>query len=177
MTVVCRPYRLEAADRELIFRTKHAKRPSFTQFVGGVAIAALAVAVLLHLVIGHLVADVAPAFGAPQTVIPVLGWIGTVAAGLFFARRMDAASAVFAPMPEQTVTVGAEGIRVETPVSVTDWRWPAWIRFHDTPDGLLLEEPSGAMLVLPARAFPDTAARDAVRAMVAERLEAAEGVV
>lgn len=175
MTVVCRPYRLEAADRDLIRRSSHAGRPSFTRFVGGVAIAALVAAVILHLPIGRIVADVAPAHGEPQTVIPILAWIGTVAAGLFFARRMDAAAAVFAPMPEQTVTVAAEGIRVETPVSVTDWRWPAWVRFHDTPDGLLLEEPSGATLVLPARAFADAAARDAVRAMVAEKLEAAEG--
>lgn len=174
MTVVCRPYRLEAAERDLIFRTKHAKRATFTRFTLGASVAALAVAVILHLPIGRVLADIAPDWAEPQTVIPILAWIGTVAIGVFFARRMDAAASVFVPLPEQTVTVTPDGIRVETPVSVTDWRWPAWTRFHDAPEGLLLEEPSGAMLVLPARAFPDAAARDAVRAMVAERLPEAE---
>ena len=170
MTVVCRPYRLEAAERDLIFRTKHARGPSFTRFVLGVSGAALAVAVILHVAFGNTLAGLAPDYAAPQTVIPILAWIATVAAGVFFARRMDAATAVFTPMPEQTVTVTPEGLHIETPVSVTDWRWPAWIRFHDVPEALMLEEPSGAMVVLPARAFPDAAAREAVRAIMVEKL-------
>ena len=174
MTVVCRPYRLEAAERDLIFRAKHARGPSFARFTLGIAAAALAVAVILHLAVGNLLADLAPDYAAPQTTIPILAWIGTVAAGVFFARRMDAASAVFTPMPEQTVTVSPAGLHIETPMSVSDWHWTAWIRFHDLPEALLLEEPSGAMVVLPARAFPDPAARDAVRAMVSEKVAKAE---
>ncbi len=174
MTVVCRPFRIDETDRDLLFRLKHGRRLTVVRFVLGVAGAALAAAVILHLPIGNILAGIAPDYAAPQTVIPVLGWLATVAAGLFFARRMDAASAVVAPMPEQTVTVSPDGVRVETVVSVTEWRWPAWVRFHDVPEALMLEEPGGAMVVLPARAFPDVVTRDAVRAMVAAKLPSAE---
>lgn len=174
MTVVCRPYRIEEAERDLLFRVRHGKRLTVVRFVLGVAFAALVAAVILHLPIAGILADVAPSYAAPQTVVPVIGWIATVGAGLFFARRMDAASAVVAPMPEQTVTVGPDGIRVETPVSLTDWRWTAWVRFHDAPEALMLEEPSGAMLILPDRAFPDAAARATVREAIAARLPLAE---
>ncbi|MDK9697840.1 MAG: hypothetical protein OEL76_15785 [Siculibacillus sp.] len=175
MTVVCRPFRIEETERDLLFRVKHGRRLTVLRFVAGVAVVSLAAAVLLHLMLGGLLVDIAPSASGPQTTIPVIGWAITVGAGLFFARRMDAASAVVTPMPEQTVTISSDGVRVETTVSVTDWRWSAWVRFHDRPEALMLEEPGGAMVILPARAFPDVAARDAARAMVAARLPAAGG--
>lgn len=175
MTVVCRPFRLEETERDLLFRVKHGRRLTVLRFVAGVAVASLLAAVLLHLPIGGLLADIAPSVSGPQTTIPVIGWAITVGTGLFFARRMDAASAVVPPMPEQAVTISPDGLRVETPVSVTDWRWSAWVGYHDLPEALMLEEPGGAMMVLPARAFPDPGARDAVRAMVVERVAVAKG--
>lgn len=174
LTVVCRPYRIEERERDLLFLVKHGRRLSVLRFVAGIAVASLFVALILHLPIGRILADVAPAAAGPWTTIPLIGWSATLAAGLFFARRMDAAAAVVAPTPEQTVTITPEGVHIETPVCVTDWRWSAWVRHHDLPEALMLEEPSGAMVIVPARAFPDAAARDAVRAMVAERVAAAE---
>lgn len=174
MTVVCRPYRLEDAERDLLFRLKHGRRLSITRFVLGVMIGALCVAVILHVAVGGVLAEVAPEWAAARTTIPILAWILTLLAGLFFARRMDAAMAVVPAMPEQTVTIAPDGIRVETPVSATDWRWAAWTRFHDAPEALLLEEPSGAMLVLPDRAFADAATRASVRATIATHVPPAE---
>ncbi|NLH79896.1 MAG: hypothetical protein GX458_03500 [Phyllobacteriaceae bacterium] len=174
MTVVCRPYRLEDAERELLFRLKHGRRLSITRFVLGVMFGALAVAGILHVAVGGVLAEIAPEWAAARTTVPILALIATLVAGVFFARRMDAAMAVVPAMPEQTVTIAPDGIRVETPVSVTDWRWTAWTRVHDAPEALLLEEPSGAMLVLPDRAFADAATRAAARAMVATHVPPAE---
>jgi len=170
VTIVCRPYRIEDAERDLLFRLKHGRRLSITRFVLTVMAGALCVAVILHVAVGGVLAEVAPDWAAARTTIPILAWIATLAAGLFFARRMDAAMAVVPAMPEQTVTIAPDGIRVETPVSVTDWRWAAWTRFHDAPEALLLEEPSGAVLVLPDRAFADADTRAAARATIATHL-------
>lgn len=174
MTVVCRPYRLEDAERDLLFRVKHGRRLTVVHFVLTVAGIALVAALLLSLPIGGLLADVAPAWAGQTTTVPVIGWLVTIGLGLFFARRMDAASKVVAPMPEQTVTVTPDGVHVATPVSVTDWRWTAWTRYHDLPEALMLEEPSGAMLILPARAFSDAAARAVARETMAAHLPLAE---
>jgi len=176
VTVVCRPYRIEKAEHDLLFRVKHGRRLGFTRFVMMVAGVAILAAVFVHLLLGRALADVVPALADPATTIPALAWIGTLSAGLFFARRMDAAAAVVVAMPEQTVTITPDGVRVETPVSDTAWRWSAWTRFHDLPEALMLEEPSGAMLILPARAFPDTAARATAREGVAAHLPLAEAV-
>ncbi len=174
MTIVCRPYRLEDAERDLLFRLKHGRRLSITRFVLFVMAGALCVAGILHVAVGGVLAEVAPDWAVARTTVPILAWILTLLAGLFFARRMDAVMAVVPAMPEQTVTIAPDGIRVETTVSVTDWRWTAWTRFHDAPEALLLEEPSGAMLVLPDRAFADPAARVAARAAIAAHLQAVE---
>ena len=167
MTIVCRPYRIEDAERDLLFRVKHGRRLSITRFVLGVMIGALCVAAILHVSVGGVLAEIAPDWAAPRTTIPILAWILTLAAGLFFARRMDAATAGTPAMPEQMVAIGSDGIRVETPVCVTEWRWAAWACFHDAPEALVLEEPNGPMLVLPDRAFPDAAARAEARATIA----------
>lgn len=174
MTVVCRPYRIEDTERDLLFRVKHGKRLTVVRFVLTVAGISLVAAFLLSLPIDGILNDVAPAFAGRQTTIPVIGWIVTLALGLFFARRMDAAAAVVAPMPEQTVTIAPDGVRIETPVSDTALQWSAWVRFHDLSEALMLEEPSGAMVILPDRAFPDAAARAAVREMIATHLPLAE---
>lgn len=174
MTVVCHPYRIEKSEHDLLFRVKHGRRLGFTRFVVMVAGVATLAAVGVHALLARALADVVPALADPATTIPSLAWIVTLSAGLFFARRMDAAVAVVAPMPEQTVTIASDGVRVETPVSDTAWRWSGWTRFHDLPEALMLEEPSGAMLILPARAFPDAEARAVAREMVAAHLPLAE---
>lgn len=174
MIVACRPYRLDETERDLLFRVRHGRRLTVVHFVLIVAGIALVAALLLSAPIDSILADVASEWAGRRTSVPAIGWLATLGLGLFFARRMDAASKVVPPMPEQIVTVADEGIRVETPVSVTDWRWTAWTRFYDLPEAVMLEEPSGAMLVFPARAFPDATARAAVRAMVAAHLPLAE---
>lgn len=174
MIVVCRPYRIEETERDLLFRVRHGRRLSVLRLVLAGAGVSLLVAVLLSLLLGRVFADATPVWAEPASAVPSVGWVVGLGLALAFARRMDAAAAKVAPMPEQTVTVAPDGVRVETAVSVTDWRWTAWARFHDLPEALMLEEPGGAMVILPDRAFPDAAARAAVRETLAAHLPSAE---
>lgn len=173
MTVACRPYRLESSESRLLSAARDNGRTiPIATFVVAVALGGLALGfaavVVLETALGDrrdlLPPGLAPWFGFALTVL-VLG---------VYARRADRLSqAMTMPAhPEQTVEFAEDGVHVANAWCDSTYRWVAFGRLIDRPEGLALVEPNGVALIVPDRAFPDADARAAARAMIAARLPA-----
>lgn len=173
MTILCRPYRLETSESVLLAAARNqGKTIPIARFVVAVALGALALAYVAVLVLETNL-------GARRDLLPpgLTPWIGFALAVLVlvvYARRADRLSQAMSmpDHPAQTVTFSEDGIGVSNDWCESTYRWGAFVRFVDRPEGLALVEPSGVALIVPDRAFPDAAARRDARAMIMAHLPA-----
>lgn len=173
MTVVSRPYRIETRESGLLTAARDGgKALPIARFVLIVAVGSLALGWVAVLMLEKIFAE------RPDLLPPGLtGWIGFALAVVVltvFARRADRLSQAmtFPDHPEQTVTISEDGVGVSNAWCDSTYRWAAFARLIDRPEGLALVEPNGVALILPDRAFPDAQAREEARAIIAAHLPA-----
>ncbi len=174
MTIVCRPYRLEPSESGLLLaaRSESSKTIPIAHFVVAVAAGALAMGWVAVLVLEKILGERSDLL--PDGLTPAFGFALAVLVLTVFARRADrqAGALTFPDHPEQTITISDDGIGVSNLWSDSTYRWVAFVRLIDRPEGLALVEPNGVALIVPDRAFPDALAREEARATIAAHLPA-----
>lgn len=174
MTIVCRPYRLETTESGLLVAARRDKGKTIpiAGFVLAVAAGALAMGWVAVLALEKILGERSDLL--PGGLTPAFGFALAVLVLTVFARRADRQTqAMTVPdHPEQTVTISDDGVGVSNAWCDSAYRWTAFVRLVDRPEGLALVEPNGVALILPDRAFPDALAREEARAIIAAHLSA-----
>lgn len=163
------PHRLGADD----LRTAAASpgfAPTTLQLVGAAAL----FAVVIGGAVGGLVTKLFDAGDGPLFTTAA-GWAAfatMVALQAWYALKHAAAMAKGLPenLPEHVVVIDADGLRLVAPDGETFTRWRGIARADWHGDALILTGKNGIRFVVPARAMPDAAWREALRDLVAGAL-------
>lgn len=164
------PHRLGPDDLRTAAAASPGLAPTSLQLVGAAALSAM--------LIGGAVGGVATKLldpGSGLLFATVSGWAAfatLVALQAWYAQKQTAAMARGLPenLPEHTVVVDADGLRLVAPDGETFTRWSGIARADWRGDDLVLTGRNGIRFVVPARAMPDAAWRGALRDLVAGAL-------
>lgn len=175
--IVCR-FRYTPAETRAALKAQAEQRASSLgtkvpiTFVKGAVLVAL-----VGLVIGAGITGVVRVYaGAQADAIAPWSLTGWFAFAIFLvlavaaARRLDGASGTVPEHPEQTATVGDDGITLANAHCETRYRWNAYVNAAEVDDAIVLTDTLGTLLVLPARGFTSRDERDRAWAIVRARV-------
>lgn len=176
MSIETRPYTLGSAEWRLIGSLSPKGRTlSARALVAGTAVGSLAITFLVAPFGDDLALRLFGEAGEGVATGPWIAFALFAAVMFWFAVMFDRASRRMSvpDHPAQRVTFAPDGVDVASERCASRFSWSAWVRCHDRPEALALEEPSGVFLVVPASAFASAEAHREAVALAMARVPSA----